>query len=256
MAHNTLRLPILGPLIPDGLSPGTSLLVEFDPEGQWFALSRTIAALAAKNGIRVQYGATARSRKDAIASLTTMGVDVDAAETAGLLRVDDYHSSTLSLDKDNPGTVAIDDRYTRVGSPKIADWSIDQLKGIKGQVQPLQLSKWGYNQTGVLSITDSFSPFLRFNDEKVFLEWMETRDLQLNRNLGRVIITGMSRGVHSESFYKSLEGMFDGVVEVRTLERDDEIKNVLRIRNLKGQPHDSHSHEISVDSEGKASLVI
>jgi KaiC/GvpD/RAD55 family RecA-like ATPase len=113
----------------------------------------------------------------------------------------------------------------------------------------------GSDQAGVLAFTDSFSPLLRFNEEKVFLEWMETRDLQLNRNLGRIIITGMSRGIHSEPFYRSLEGMFDGVVEVRTLERDDEIKNMLRIRSLKGQPHDSRWHGISVDSKGEASLV-
>ena len=89
----------------------------------------------------------------------------------------------------------------------------------------------------------------------MFLEWMETRDLQLNRNLGRILIIGMCRGVHSEYFYKSLEGMFDGLVEVRALERGDEIKNALRVRNLKGQPHDSRWHEISLDSNGEARLV-
>jgi len=248
-----LTVPILGSLIPDGLSPGTSLLVEFDPEGQWFAVSRTMAALRVKNGLRVLYGATARSRKDVIASLTKLGVDVDAAEEAGLLRIDDHYTSTLSQDKDNPGFVAIDDKYMRIGSPKIADWSIEQLRMIRGQVQ--RLSKWGSDQSDVLAITDSFSPFLRFNEEKAFLEWMETRDLQLNRNLGRIIIIGMSRGVHSEPFYRSLEGMFDGLVEVRALEHDDAIRNMLRIRNLKGQPQDSRWHEISVNSKGEASLV-
>jgi KaiC/GvpD/RAD55 family RecA-like ATPase len=227
--------------------------VEYDPEGQWFAVSRTMAALRVKNGFRVLYGATARSRKEVIASLSKLGVDVNRAETAGLLRIDDHYSSTLGQDKDNPGFVAIDDKYMRIGSPKIADWSIEQLRMIKGQAQ--RLSKWGSDQSDVLAVTDSFSPFLRFNEEKAFLEWIETRDLQLNRNLGRIIIIGMSRGVHSEPFYKSLEGIFDGIIEVRALERNDEIKNVLRIRNLKGQPHDSGWHRISVDSKGEASLI-
>jgi KaiC/GvpD/RAD55 family RecA-like ATPase len=229
------------------------LLVEFDPEGQWFAVSRTMTALRIKNGLRVHYGAAARSRKDVIASLTKLGVDVDAAEDVGLLRIDDYYTSTLSLDKDNPGFVAVNDRYVRAGSPKIADWSIQQLRRIKGQAD--LLSKWGSDQSGVVGIGDSFSPLLRFNDEKIFLEWMETRNLQLNRNLGKIIINGMSRGVHSEPFYRSLEGMYDGVVEIRTLERDDDITNMLRIRSLKGQTHNSSWHEISVDHKGEASLV-
>ncbi|HUO42430.1 MAG TPA: hypothetical protein VMU35_05590 [Methylomirabilota bacterium] len=115
--------------------------------------------------------------------------------------------------------------------------------------------KWGNDQSGVLALCDSFSPFLRFNEEKVFLEWMETRNLPLHRKLGRTPIFAVSREVHSEPFYRSLEGMLDGLVEVRTLEHDDEIKNMLRIRNLKSQPHDSHWHEIRVSSTGEASLL-
>lgn len=254
LSTKTLVLPVLGALIPDGISPATSLLVEFDPEGQWFAVSRTIAALAVKNGLRVAYAATARSREDVVASLTKLGIDVDAAERAGLLRIDDQYTATLKLDKDNPDLVAID-KYFRVGSPKIADWSIDQLRSIKGQNRQSNLTKWGDNQSGALAMIDSFSPYLRFNEEKVFLEWMETRNLQLHRKLGRLPILAFSRGVHSEHFYRSLEGMFDGLIEVRVLMHDDESKNMLRIKSLKGQPHDSRWHEIQVKSNGEATLV-
>ena len=73
--------------------------------------------------------------------------------------------------------------------------------------------------------------------------------------LGRLPIMAFSRGLHSESFYKSLEGMFDGLIEVRVVEQDNEIKNTLRIRNLKGQPHDSRWHEIQIKSNGEATLV-
>jgi len=252
LSTKTLILPVLGALIPDGISPASSLLVEFDPEGQWFAVSRTIVALAVKNGLRVAYAATARSREDTIASLTKLGIDVDAAERTGLLRIDDQYTSTLKLDKGNPDFVPVDDKYYRIGSPKIADWSIDQLKSLKGA--PSELSKWR-EQSGALAMIDSFSPYLRFNEEKVFLEWMETRNLPLHRKLGRLPITAFSHGLHSEHFYKSLEGMFDGLIEVRVVEQDNEIKNTLRIRNLKGQPHDSRWHEIQIKSNGEATLV-
>jgi len=109
----TIAVPLIDRLIPDGLSPATSLLVEFDPEGQWFAVSRTIAATAVKNGLRDAYAATARSREDVVASLTKLGIDVDAAERAGVLRIDDQYTSTLKLDKDNPD-FAVHDKYYRV----------------------------------------------------------------------------------------------------------------------------------------------
>jgi len=256
LSTKTLVLPVLGALIPDGISSATSLLVEFDPEGQWFAVSRTIVALAVKNGLRVAYGATARSREDTIASLTKLGINVDTAERTGLLRIDDQYTSTLKLDKDNPDSVPVDDKYFRVGSPKIADWSIDQLKSLKGApgAHSQLLSKWR-EQSGALAMIDSFSPYLRFNEEKVFLEWMETRNLPLHRKVGRLPILAFSRGVHSEHFYRSLEGMFDGLIEVRVLEHDDESKNMLRIKSLKSQPHDSRWHEIHLKSNGEATLA-
>jgi KaiC/GvpD/RAD55 family RecA-like ATPase len=253
LSTKTLAVPLIDRLIPDGLNPATSVLVEFDPEGQWFAVSRTIVALAVKKGLRVAYGVTARPREELVASIAKLGIDVDAAERAGLLRIDDQYTCTLKLDKDNPDAVIVDDKYFRIGSPKIADWSIDQLKSIKGQGR--LLSKWGSDQSGVLAMNDTFSPYLRFNEEKAFLEWMETRNLQLHRKLGRLPITAFSRGLHSESFYRNLEAMFDGLIEVRTVEQENEVKNLLRIRNLKGQPHDSHWHEISLTSAGEASLL-
>ncbi len=245
-------VPIFDRLIPDGVSSGTMVLVEFDPESQWFAVSRTLAALRLKKGMRIVYGATARPREEVTSSLTKLGVDVDEAEKVGLLRIDDLHTSTLSVDKDNPSFVAVEDRYLRAGSPKVADWSIDQLKSLRGTVL---LSRWTGDQSDVLSVVDSYSPLLRFNDERIFLEWMETRELPLNRKLGRINFIGMSRGVHGESLYARLEGAFDGLVEVRVLERGDEIKNMLRIKSLKGQPHDTRWHEINVDSRGEAKLV-
>jgi KaiC/GvpD/RAD55 family RecA-like ATPase len=246
-------VPFLELLIPDGLSSGAQLLVEFDPEGQWFAVSRTLAAQALKKGLRILYAATDRPREEVIDSLRKLGVDVDAAEKAGSLQIHDYHTATLSLDKDNPEFVVVQDTYLRAGSAKIADWSIGMLRTLRGT--PGRKMLWGSDQSDVLAIMDSCSPLLRFNEERAILEWTETRALPLNRKLGRIQFVGVSKHVHSESFYARLEGAFDGLIEVRALEREDEIKNVLRIRNLKGQPHDTRMHEIKVDSRGEASLV-
>jgi len=39
------------------------------------------------------------------------------------------------------------------------------------------------------------------------------------------------------------------------MERDDEVKNLLRIRSLKGQPHDTRWHEIEIKPNGEAVLT-
>jgi KaiC/GvpD/RAD55 family RecA-like ATPase len=229
------------------------VLVEFDPEGQWFAVSRTMAAQGLKKSMRVLYAAADRPREEVIDSLGKLGVDVDAAERAGSLQIHDYHTATLSLDKDNPEFVVVEDRYLRAGSTKIADWSIDMLRTLRGT--PGRKTLWGSDQSDVLAIMDSCSPLLRFNEERTVLEWTETRALPLNRKLARIQFVGVCKHVHSEAFYARLEGAFDGLIEVRAVERDDEIKNMLRIRNLKGQTHDTRMHEIKVDSRGEASVT-
>lgn len=204
-------------------------------------------------GSRVQHLALARPREAIVRALTKLGVDVDACETLGLLRVDDAYSATLAQEstKDLP-RVPVDDRYVRYSTLKVADLSIDVSRVLKGQVS---LSKWSSDQTGVLFVSESLSPFLRFNEEKAFLEWMETRDIPLERKLGRVMLAGFAKGLHGESLYKRLENTMDAVIDVQVMERGDEARSYLRIRSFKGQPHDARWHEIEIRPNGEAVLV-
>ena len=75
------------------------------------------------------------------------------------------------------------------------------------------------------------------------------------RRAKRITFEGFVRDIHSESFYKRLESDVDGVIDLRVMERDEEAKNVLRIRSLKGQPHDARWHEIEIKRNGEATLV-
>lgn len=246
-----LNIPLIAPLIPDGLKPGTMLLMEFDPEAKWFALARTIVARWVQSRFRALYATTTSPREDIVDAFAELGLNVQESEEAGLLRIDDYYSATLSSDQ-RAAVQVVEDRYIRMGSLKIADMSVDWLKQIKGETL---LAKWASDQTGVLAVAESFSPLLRFNEEKPFLEWMEARNLPLNRRMRRVNIVGMLRRLHSESFYTRLENAFDGILELRVMERGEEVKNLLRVRSLKEQPHDSRWHEVQVDSKASATLV-
>ncbi len=72
---------------------------------------------------------------------------------------------------------------------------------------------------------------------------------------GGVTLQGFIRGIHSEWLYKRMEAASDGVIDVRVMEREEEAKNFLRVRSLKGQPHDSRWHEIKIKSNGEATLA-
>ena len=248
-----VSIPLFADLIPDGISPGTGLLVEYDPHSQWFALATTVIARWLQAGKRGYCVAMVRPREVLVKDLGRFGIDVAAKEEAGELRVDDWYSASLTPEHSTPENEVIGDKYQRYGSVKIPDLSLGFSQTLKGRQL---LSKWSSEQQlGVLAIADSFSMLLRFNEEKTFLEWFENRDLPLQRKLKRINVCGFGLGLHSEQFYKRLENVFDGVIEVRVMEREDQIKNLVRVTSLKGQPHDTRWHEIEIKGNGEAVLT-
>ncbi len=248
-------IPLLERLIPGGVKAGTQFLVEYDPESQWYAVAATICCRWIQHGHRSLYFASARPRDEVIEHLTNLGLDVAKSEGDGILRVDDAFSASLGLEQKDTmalATEVVDDRYLRYSSLKISDLSVQMLKQLRGA--KLLMTKWGESQLGVLSIAESFSTLLRFNEEKAFLEWMESRDMPLQRRLQRTNLHGFLTRLHSESFYTRLESACDGLVDIRVVEKDGVAKDVLRVRSLKGRPHDRQWHKIEIKPNGEAAL--
>ncbi len=251
------KLPLLEPLIPNGVKAGSILLVEYDPESQWLPVSTTITARYVMNGSNACPCACVRPREDLRNDLSRLGLDVDRSEREGLLRVDDWYSASLGLERP-AGTLTWSDMmvgqgsssYIRAASLKVTDLSVQFLRLMKDGSLDV-VDTW---RPGHLLVMESMSPMLRFNEEKIFLEWLETRLNPYERKMNRVEMQGVTRGVHSDAFYRRMEGASDGVIEVRVLEREEEAKNFLRVRSLRGQPHDARWHEVEIRPNGEASL--
>ncbi len=252
------KLPLIDALIPNGVKSGSILLVEYDPESQWLSVATTMAAYYVRNGSKACPCACVRSREDLRTDLSKLGLDVDKSESDGSLRVDDWYSASLGLERVARASKWTDmligegsSSYLRLPSLKVNDLSVEWLKLMKDG-SPDPVDHW---PPGHIVILESMSPMLRFNEEKTFLEWLETRVNPWERSRKRIELQGVVRGVHTESFYKRLESASDGVIDVRVMERGDEVKNLLRMRSLKGQPHDSRWHEIQVKPNGEATIL-
>jgi len=232
--------------------PGTLFLVEYDPQSQWFAVASTMIARWLQSGQRALYAAMVRPRESVVKSLEKLGVDVIAKEQAAQLRIDDWYSITLKPEASAPDPVPSTGPFYRYTSVKVGDLSLDFSKLLKSQQQTL--ATWPDDQSGVLVVSESLSMLLRFNEEKHFLEWFEVRDVPLQRKLNRIHFFAFGRGLHSESFYRRIENICDGVVDVRVMERDDETKSYVRVQSLKGQPHDARWHRIEIKTNGEAVL--
>jgi KaiC/GvpD/RAD55 family RecA-like ATPase len=175
-SDHPVSIPILTNLVPDGIKPGRLFLVEFDPESQWLAVAATIAAGYLLAGGRVAYVAQLRSPETVKESLLALGVDISAATSEGRFTVDDYYSATLTggrLDGGGPSIFEQIDGGVRLRSLKVADLSVELLKDMRqGPESGGVFEAW---PPGALTVVESMSQMLRFNEEKPYLEWAISR---------------------------------------------------------------------------------
>jgi KaiC/GvpD/RAD55 family RecA-like ATPase len=256
----TIHIPLLSKLIPDGIKSGTMFSVEFDPDSQWFSVASTIAARFLEEKRHVAYLAMATPPDDVAYAISTLGIDVGAAENSGLLAIEDWYSASLAGGRVEPANPQgpmferIDGRM-RVRSLKVADLSVEWLKTSKaGPTHAHDIVEFW--PAGSLAVSESCSVILRFNEEKAFVELFESRIRPEERKRKNLItLQGLMRGVHSDWLYKRMENASDGIIDLRVIEREDEVDNLLRVRNLRGQPHDSRWHKIEVMKNGEARLT-
>lgn len=254
----TVHIPLLNGMIPGGVKLGTMFLVEFDPDSQWFSVATTIVANYFGTNHHVCYLAMARSPEAVRAAVSGLEVDISAAETSGRLVVEDWYSATLTGGRLEPpsGQIGLFEPTQgglRVRSLKVADLSVEWLKTAKTGPQAYDIvDRW---PAGSLIVVESLSGILRFNEEKAFVEWMESRVNPEERKRRTITLQGFVRGIHSDWLYRRMEGASDGVIDIRVMERGEEAKSLLRVRSLKGQPHDSRWHEIEIKPNGEATLI-
>jgi KaiC/GvpD/RAD55 family RecA-like ATPase len=254
-------IPFLSELTLGGIRPGTILLVEFDPDSQWFAVSITMAGNVIQNGGNVAFNAMARSPEEIENELSTLGVDVPRAFKEGRLSINDWYSATLSggrIEPLTPGASVFEDRDTQKGSKclslKVQDLSVEFLKDSKVSRESSRFYRPDW-PAGTLNVVDSFSALLRFNDEKSTADYFESRLFPEQRKAQRITIMGLVRGIHSDWLYKRTEAATDGVVDIRVMEEEGKARNFVRVRSLRGQPHDSAWHQIEIKPNGEAGLV-
>jgi len=253
-----VSIPLLTELVPQGIRPGTIFLVEFDPDSQWFSLATTMAARFLQANGQVAYLAQARAPEDVKRDLTALGVDVTSAQKEGRLDVSDQYSATLTGGRLEPagaqtGFVEKIQGGVRFRSLKVADLSVEMLKASKEEYTGA-LDRLGSSPV-YLDIIESASEMLRFNEEKPYVEWVASRVTPRQRLRKGATLHGYVRNLHSEWFYKRMETISDGVIDVNVREQEGESKSFLRLRSLRGQPYDGHWHRIDVQPDGGATLA-
>jgi KaiC/GvpD/RAD55 family RecA-like ATPase len=234
-------------VIQSGVDYGANILVEFEPDSLWYEASFTISTRLLKDGIGVHYHTFIRSPKEVTTALARLGLETDKLQASGLFKIIDSYtvqvglgSSEVSRDSPVIGTVT--------QSLKLADWSIGFAKEMKEGT--------GYvAERKVLHVDDSTSVLLQYNDERTFLDVWRTRALPHTRVSGQLFIYALLIGAGSNSLYKQLESLSDGIVDFRIQDTGGQIEHLMRVRTMRGRNIDSRWHRIQLLNNGEVSLV-
>ena len=240
-------LPFLRRIIPQGLDYGSNYLVEFDAPSLWYETSLTMTADALMDGIRTDYHTFTHSPGDVRRGLVRLGLDLEALEANDTFRIwDSYTQQTGMGEPDKVGR----------GTPR------DPI-----DIHTLDLKRWteediGEPQRGInevdgrrFHVDDDTSIVLHFNEEKAFIDHWRMHALPYARIHQLAIVHSVVKGVFSEAFYKQFESFCDGVLDFRTEERGGSIEHSMRVKFMRGKPHDTSWRRLRLVEGGRVGMV-
>ena len=225
--------------------PGSNILVEFDPASQWYNASLTITAGWIRSGGVASYNVYNQPPENARLQLKRLGLDVEALERGEKLRIIDWYTVTLGQKSK--------EKYA-ITSLKFADLSIlysRQLIPATGSPFP----GTGYHLgPDVVRLSDDELVLLRFNDEKSFIDLWRTRIIPSAPSRNSTVIHSVAKGVCSEYIYKTMEASVDGIVDLKIDEEGGEVRNLIRIRNMRSVGFDSRWRRLKIDDNFEVTL--
>ena len=98
--------------------------------------------------------------------------------------------------------------------------------------------------SNTLRVIDNASSTARFNDEKLWVEFILTRQFPRGPIWKATLIDPIVRGLHSEWVYRSLEAGADGIIDFKLEESGEETQNLIRIRNMRNVGFDRKWHTL------------
>jgi adenylate cyclase len=247
----SLKVPLLNDLAPDGFFYGGHYMIEFDPDSLWYETSLTIAALALKQGMKTEYHVFQHPPSEAKEAFSRLSIDAKKLEEEGLLDFWDSFTDTLRYETEKKERHSEDENLWVSTHEK-------PLNVVKSAARWAKRAKDGYSEQAKrwLHIDDNTAIFLQYNDEEVMIDAFRTAIIPYSiRAREAPHFLAYVKGAASETFYTKYEALCDGIIDVKAQEEGGKIENYIRVRMLRGKTFDSSWRRLMLGSDGEVRLV-
>ena len=227
-------MPIISDILGRDVERGKLLIGFYDPSAHWLSFSLTLASALLQKGYMVNV-TTTNTPPSEIRRIMSLAVPkLKEPNVANRFTISDVYTWQTGRKSDEADTA---------DSLSLAKASIDFG------------TKWVKSMSNYdLAVTDNFSPFLRYNDERVFTQWLDKIVPHVHEMKG-VRIWSFNKRIHSDALYAILESLADGIIELDYRESEGGLEHVLRVKSMKGMPHPSDWRRLTMNSDGSMQLA-
>jgi KaiC/GvpD/RAD55 family RecA-like ATPase len=232
--QEALRIPIISDILGQPVARGRIIVVLYEPSTQWLSLILTIASGLLGGGYTV-----------AITTIVTAPARVRQLLAVALPNLTEVESAKR---------LTLIDWYTWMTGKKSTERrSVDSLALAQFNIQDSGFQRDDSPLYDFLA-TDNYSAFLKYNDERSFMQWLD-KTIARMREFKGVRMYGFMKGFHSDAFYANLESMADGVIELNINERANALENVIRVKTMKSEQHSTEWRTLKITTTGFLTLT-
>ncbi len=223
-----LWVPILSDILGREIGKGKFLIGLYEPAAHWLSFIMTLASTLLTQGYVVNVMTTNTPPSEIRRILNRAVPKLNEPEAAKRL--------------------VISDMFTwRTGGKSDEAETVDSLS--IGKVN-IEFAAW---RQGSLSydfvVSDELSAFMRYNEERVFIQWLDKWVAHF-REIKGIRIYSFIKRFHSDALYAYLESVADGIIELDYRENAGVLEHVVRVKSMKGMPHPTDWRRLTVNSDG------